>query len=96
MDTKGACVKLNLWSIHNHSRDATRAAGTRLPDHLGRRAPSNQAKHRCVHCTGGSSKDDHDQKPAHKITDPKDEMSLKNRVAKEKALEKEEEEATKQ
>jgi hypothetical protein len=44
---------------------------------------------------GDSSKHDHDQKPAHKITDPKDEMSLKNRVAKEKALEKEEEEASK-
>ena len=58
--------------------------------------PPIRPKHRCVDCTGGSSKDDHDQKPAHKITDPKDEMSLKNRVAKEKALEKEEEEATKQ
>ena len=46
-------------------------------------------------CAGGSSKDDHDKKPTHKITDPKDEMSLKNRVAKEKALEKEEEEASK-
>jgi hypothetical protein len=48
-----------------------------------------------VDTKGGSSKDDHDKKPTHKITDPKDEMSLKNRVAKEKALEKEEEEASK-
>ena len=49
---------------------------------------------RTCNCAG-SSKDDHDKKPTHKITDPKDEMSLKNRVAKEKALEKEEEEASK-
>jgi hypothetical protein len=49
-----------------------------------------------VCCAGDSSKQEHDKKETHKITDPKDEMSLKNRVAKEKALEKEEEEAAKQ
>lgn len=81
-----------MYSLHNEHEKRTATYGILIvqANNVHQIKPNT----RMCDCAG-SSKDDHDKKPTHKITDPKDEMSLKNRVAKEKALEKEEEEASK-